>query len=74
MKTAGGWVASRVGVKTTPSLGEDAMCEIGEPIEIIEVETLKVPAPLQRTKNEPERQPAVVAAGPVTETTLVEKP
>lgn len=49
------------------------MCEIGKPIEIIEVEPLKLPAPLQRTKNEPERQPAVVPAAPVTETTLVEK-
>ena len=49
------------------------MCEVGKPIEIIDVEPLKLPAPLQRTKNEPERQPAVVPATPVTETTLVEK-
>ena len=49
------------------------MCEIGKPIEIIDVEPLNHPAPLPRTKNEPERQPAVVPAAPVTETTLVEK-
>ena len=52
---------------------EETMCEIGKPIEIIGVEPLKLPAPLQRTKNEPEGQPAVVPAAPVTETTLVEK-
>ena len=49
------------------------MCEIGKPIEVIEVEPLKLPAPLPRTKNEPERQPAAIPAAPVTETTLVEK-
>ncbi|HWW87665.1 MAG TPA: hypothetical protein VNZ26_28900 [Vicinamibacterales bacterium] len=49
------------------------MCEIGKPIEIIEVEPLKLPAPLPRTKNEPERQPAVISAVALTETTLVEK-
>jgi hypothetical protein len=57
----------------TASLGETAMCEIGKPIEIIDVEPLNPPAPLPRTKNEPERQPAVVPAAPVTETTLAEK-
>ena len=40
------------------------MCEIGKPIEIIDVEPLKLPAPLPRTENEPERQPAVVPAVP----------
>lgn len=49
------------------------MCEIGKPIKIIDVEPLSLPAPLPCTKNEPERQPAVVPAAPVTETTLVEK-
>jgi hypothetical protein len=49
------------------------MCEIGKPIEIIDVEPLNIPAPLQGTKNEPERLPAVVPAAPVSETILVEK-
>ena len=49
------------------------MCEIGKPIEIIEVEPLKLPAPFPRTKNEPGREPAVIPAVPATETTLVEK-
>jgi hypothetical protein len=49
------------------------MCEIGKPVEIIEVEPLNPPASLPRTKNEPEREPAVIPAAPVRETTLVEK-
>jgi hypothetical protein len=49
------------------------MCDVGKPIEIIDVEPLNPPAPLPRTKNEPEREPAVIPAAPVTETTLVEK-
>jgi len=49
------------------------MCNIGKPIEIIGVEPLNLPAPLPRTKNEPERDPAVIPAVPATETTLVEK-
>ena len=32
------------------------MCEIGKPIEIIDVEPLKLPAPLQGTKNESESE------------------
>jgi hypothetical protein len=35
-------------------LGEN-MCEIGKPLEIIDVEPVSLPAPLQRTKNERER-------------------
>ncbi len=49
------------------------MCEIGKPIEIIDVEPLNLPAPLQGTKNEPERDPAVIPAAPITETTLAGK-
>lgn len=49
------------------------MCEIGKPIEIIDVELLNLPAPLPRTKNEPKREPAVIPAAPSTEETLVEK-
>ena len=49
------------------------MCEVGKPIEIIDVEPLNPPAPLPRAKNESEREPAVIAAVPVTETTLAEK-
>jgi hypothetical protein len=49
------------------------MCEIGKPVEIIEVEPLKPPAPLPRTKNEPGREPAVIPAVPATETSVVEK-
>jgi len=49
------------------------MCEIGKPIEIVDVEPLKLPAPLQGTKNESERKTAAIPAVPVTETTFVEK-
>lgn len=49
------------------------MCNIGEPVEIIDVEPLKLPAPLQGTKNESESGIAAIPAVPVTETTLVEK-
>ena len=49
------------------------MCEIGKPIEIIDVEPLNLPAPLQHTKNEPRRDPSVIPAVPVPETTPVEK-
>ena len=49
------------------------MCEIGQPIEIIDVEPLNLPAPLPRKESEPEREPAVIPAVPVTETVLVQK-
>jgi len=49
------------------------MCQIGKPIEIIDVEPLNLPAPLPRTKNEPGREPAVIPAVTARETTLVEK-
>lgn len=46
------------------------MCEVGKPIEIIDVEPLNPPAPLPRTKNESEREPARIPAVPVAETTV----
>ena len=49
------------------------MCEIGKPIEIIDVEPLKLPAPLQGTKNESESDTAATPAVPVTETTFAQK-
>ncbi len=52
------------------------MCEIGKPIEIIDVEPLSLPAPLRKEKETPAEQP-VTAEVPVSETTvepsLVEK-
>jgi hypothetical protein len=48
------------------------MCEIGKPIEIVDVEPLKLPAPLQGTKNESASETAAIPAVPVTETTVVE--
>jgi hypothetical protein len=49
------------------------MCEIGKPVEIIDVKPLKLPAPLQGTKDESESETAAIPLVPVTETTLVEK-
>jgi hypothetical protein len=49
------------------------MCEIGKPLEILNVEPLNLPAPLHGTKNESESETAAIPAVPVTETTLVEK-
>ena len=49
------------------------MCEIGKPLEIIDVEPLNLPAPLRREQELPEEQP-VTTEVPVTATeTLVEK-
>ena len=49
------------------------MCDIGKPIEIIDVEPLSLPVPLPRTQNEPEREPALIPAVPATEPPLAEK-
>ena len=49
------------------------MCEVGKPIEIIDVEPLNLPAPLQATKNESESETAAIPAVAVTETTLAQK-
>lgn len=49
------------------------MCEIGKPLEIIDVEPLSLPVPLPRTKNETEHEPAVIPAVPAPETTFAKK-
>ncbi len=52
------------------------MCNIGKPVEIIDVEPLSLPAPLRRQQEQPTEQPVTVEV-PVPETvvesTLVEK-
>lgn len=48
------------------------MCEIGKPIELVDVAPLSLPAPLPRRKDETEREPEVIPAVPSTETTLAE--
>ena len=45
------------------------MCEIGKPIEIIDVEPLSLPAPLRKEKETPVEQPVTVEV-PVSETTV----
>jgi hypothetical protein len=44
------------------------MCEIGKPIDIIDVEPLSLPAPLRREKEEPTERPVTVEV-PVSEMT-----
>jgi hypothetical protein len=36
------------------------MCDIGKPIEIIDVEPLSLPTPLRRDKKQPTEQPVTV--------------
>lgn len=52
------------------------MCDLGKPIEIIDVEPLFLPAPLRREEEQPTEQPVTVEV-PVAETavepSLVEK-
>jgi hypothetical protein len=48
---------------------KNCMCEIGKPLEIIDVEPLSLPAPLRREKEQPTEQPVTVK-GPVAETTV----
>jgi hypothetical protein len=52
------------------------MCNIGRPVEILDVEPLSLPAPLRRETEQPTEQAATVEV-PVSETTvepsLVEK-
>jgi hypothetical protein len=43
------------------------MCNIGKPVEIIDVEPLTLPTPLRREKEAPVEQPVTV---PVSETTV----
>lgn len=44
------------------------MCDIGKPIEIINVEPLSLPAPLRREKEQPEEQPVVTEVAVSAET------
>jgi hypothetical protein len=46
------------------------MCEIGKPLEILNVEPLNLPAPLRREQEVPEEQPVTVEV-PVAETEIV---
>jgi hypothetical protein len=45
------------------------MCEIGKPLQILDVEPLVLPAPLRRETEQPTEQPATVEV-PVSATTL----
>ena len=45
------------------------MCNIGKPIEIIDVEPLNLAAPLRRETEQPADQPAIVGA-PISETAV----
>lgn len=45
------------------------MCDIGKPIEIIDVEPLSLPAPLRSEKEAPVEQPVTVEV-PVSETAV----
>lgn len=36
------------------------MCDIGRPVEIVDVEPLSLPAPLRREKEQPTEQPVTV--------------
>jgi hypothetical protein len=45
------------------------MCEVGKPIEIIDVEPLSIPVPLRGEKEQPTEQPVTVEV-PVSETTV----
>lgn len=47
------------------------MCDIGKPIEIIDVEPLSLPAPVRKEQERPTQQPATVEA-PVSAETPVE--
>jgi hypothetical protein len=47
------------------------MCEIGKPLEIIDVEPLCLPAPLRKEQKEPTEQPVIVTVEtPVSEITV----
>lgn len=47
------------------------MCEIGKPLEILDVQPLNLPAPLRRETEQPFEQPVTVET-PVAEPILVE--
>jgi hypothetical protein len=46
------------------------MCEIGKPLEIIDVQPLNLPAPLRREQEQPEEQPVTIEV-PVADTVAV---
>ena len=51
------------------------MCEIGKPVEMIDIEPLSLPAPLRRKKEVPVEQPVTVEVPVSAETPVtVEKP
>lgn len=50
------------------------MCEIGKPIELIDVEPLSLPAPLPRRENETTVEQPVTVEVPVSETTVESSP
>jgi hypothetical protein len=45
------------------------VCDIGKPVEMIDVEPLSLPAPLRKEKETPVKQPVTVEV-PVSETTV----
>jgi len=45
------------------------MCDIGKPVEMIDVEPLVLPAPLRKEKEQPTEQPVTVEVT-ITETTV----
>jgi hypothetical protein len=51
-----------------PAAEEITMCEVGKPIEIIDVEPLRLPASLRKEEEQPTEQPVTVEV-PVSDTT-----
>jgi hypothetical protein len=50
------------------------MCEIGKPLEILDVQPLNLPAPLRREQEQPEEQPVTIEVEvPVADAVLVER-
>jgi hypothetical protein len=47
----------------------NAMCEIGKPLEILDIEPLVLPAPLRKEQERPAEQPVTVEVR-ITETTV----
>jgi hypothetical protein len=51
----------------------NAMCEIGKPLEILNVEPLNLPAPLRREQEQPQEQPVTIEVPVTAEAVLVER-
>jgi hypothetical protein len=49
------------------------MCDIGKPIEMIDVEPLSLPKPLRREQEQPQEQPVTIEVPVTAEATLVEQ-